>query len=537
MDLSLVRLARSHPPTAEALRAALQRQDWLSPDPTRRGTWARTFGFAGGLIQIAPKPGEDTRHAAPGLVAKLLPDADFAVLAPRFLALAAELHLGFDVPGSGGALWWPAPDPASLPPGTLDRAVAASHGCDAREAWPLLGFTLAGPECLELAESHPVLAALLANTARVDRRYRVDLPADERGPFLRALACRPRREILGALDFPPAESLVRLLGKVPARRLHLESVRLLRDLRLAPHAAKALRHLPRFGSSILPIAVRRGLWPHVGPQLLHEVAEDDDGSVYFRLRDTVEMAEALGRIGEIGIVPSRAALDALHDRLQQEHEARAQRNLREARRREEALAREAAHRASLVVLDGAPRPAPVPAPLPRRPPEPPPAPLLQPPSSPPGIVRLLTRAELRAEGREMGHCVASYGRKVEGGEYAVYRVLAPERATLGLRFSRARGLWGIDQIRGHANVGVRCETRLYLRDWIETGVVDPAAARWALAHARRQHRKTRARLEDAIDEADRAEIRRALARLRIGELPRASVSGRNEDGRQQLRWT
>jgi len=66
---------------------------------------------------------------------------------------------------------------------------------------------------------------------------------------------------------------------------------------------------------------------------------------------------------------------------------------------------------------------------------------------------------------------------------------------------------------------VRAETRLYLRDWVETGVVDPAAARWARDHARRHQQKTLARLQDAVDEADRAAIRNEIARLRMGELP------------------
>ena len=329
MDLLLVRLAGSPRPRAEALRCALLAQPWLAPDPSRRGPWARAFGFPGGEVHVATKLGEPSRYGVPGLHAKLLPDAGFTTLAPRLIALAGELRLGIDTAGSNGALWWPAPDPATLEPETLGRAIAVSCACDGREAWPFLGFALAGPECLELAESHPALGFLLANTPRLQGRYRIDLPPEERATFLRELARRPRREILAALDLPASESMVRLLGKIPADRLNLESLRLLRDVRLAPHAAKALRHLPRFGSGLIPIAVRRKLWPHVGPQLLREVAEeDDDGAAFFRLRDTVEMAEALGRIGEVGIVPTRGALDVLHDRLQEEHAARPQRNLR-----------------------------------------------------------------------------------------------------------------------------------------------------------------------------------------------------------------
>jgi hypothetical protein len=518
MDLFLVRLARSPRPSADALRAALLAQSWLAPDPCCHGPWARAFGFPGGQVHVATKLGETSRYAAPGLHATLLPDASLETLAPRLVALAGELRLGIDTGGSNGALWWPAPDPATLEPGTLGRAIAVSRAGEAREAWPFLGFALAGPECLELAESHPALGFLLANTPRLEGRYRVDLPAAERVAFLRELARRPRRQILAALDFPATESMVRLLGKVPADRLNLESLRLLRDLRLAPHAAKALRHLPRFGSSLIPIVVRRKLWPHVGPQLLREVAEEaDDGSVFFRLRDTVEMAEALGRLGEIGVVPTAAALEVLHERLRQEVEARPQRNLRETARREVALAREAAARPPRVTLAlPPPRTAPPP------PPPEPPCPLVPaPPPPPPGFVALRTSAELRKEGRDMQSCVGSYWSRVQRGQYAVFRVLEPERATLGLRFNRVRGAWWIDQLKGPANRPVRPETRLFVRDWVETGLVRPEAARWARERARLRHRDLLEQFQQARGPDERAALLKELARLRVGDPPGA----------------
>lgn len=130
MDLFLVRLAGSRPPGLETLRAALHRQLWLAPEAGRRGVWTRAFVFNGGHVQVLTKAQDEPRYVAPGLHAKLTPDADFVTVAPRLLALAGELRLGIDTP---------------------------------REVWPLLGFALAGPECLELAESHPALALLLAN--------------------------------------------------------------------------------------------------------------------------------------------------------------------------------------------------------------------------------------------------------------------------------------------------------------------------------------------------------------------------------------
>lgn len=117
----------------------------------------------------------------------------------------------------------------------------------------------------------------------------------------------------------------------------------------------------------------------------------------------------------------------------------------------------------------------------------------------------------------MCHCVASYWRHVESGNRAVYRVLEPERATLALRWNRARALWSIEQIKGHANEPVRRETRRFLRDWVETGQVDPAAVRWAREQARRRCRAILSLLVDTTDPGECAQLRAEVSRLRVGE--------------------
>jgi hypothetical protein len=188
MDLLLVRLAESGPPGADTLRTALQHQTWLAPKGGRGATWSRLFAFRGGHVQLITTSGDTPPYTFPGLRATLMPDAEFAGVAAQLVRFAGDLHLGIDTMSSRGALWWPAPVPASLDRRTLDRAIAVSHACESREAWPLLGFALAGPECLELAESHPALAFLTANSTRIDGQYRADIPATERPTFLRELS-------------------------------------------------------------------------------------------------------------------------------------------------------------------------------------------------------------------------------------------------------------------------------------------------------------------------------------------------------------
>lgn len=433
---------------------ALRAQPWL--DPRGRG-WSGPYEFAGGTLEIVGGRASPPPYAAPWLVARLGPAARFDRVAPRLASLAGQLRLGIDTPRSGGALWWEAPDPAATDPGDLERAVGVCRSCDPWEAWPLLGFALASRECLELAESHPALAFLLANSRRLRGRYRAGIPAGERTRFLRDVARARRRDILSWLGFPPTGSMLRLLRKVAPGGLSLEALQLLRDFPLAPDAERTLRHLPRFGGGLIQIAVRRRLWRHVGPQLAREAAEEvEEWDIFHFVRDVLDMAESLGCEGDIGVIPSRAVLVRLHDQLRAEHDARRRRNLRAAAERP-------------VEPPPAVAPAPVVAPAPKRPARVhvrPPEPTEPPPE---GVVRLQTLEALCEEGAEMDNCVASYERRVAKGDLLIYRVLRPERATLALRWNASRGAWVIDQMKGPGNRRIRPETRRWIRDWLERG--------------------------------------------------------------------
>jgi hypothetical protein len=113
----------------------------------------------------------------------------------------------------------------------------------------------------------------------------------------------------------------------------------------------------------------------------------------------------------------------------------------------------------------------------------------------------------------MDHCVATYWRKVERGTYFIYRVLQPERATLALRWSEVRAAWVIDQLSAFANQPVRPETKQFLRDWLETGLVDPEAARWAREQARQKFTAAMRLLQQTGLPAERERLKDELARL------------------------
>jgi len=116
----------------------------------------------------------------------------------------------------------------------------------------------------------------------------------------------------------------------------------------------------------------------------------------------------------------------------------------------------------------------------------------------------------------MDHCVATYGRRVERGTCLVYRVLQPERATLALRWNKIRAAWSIDQLSGFANQPVRPETRQFLREWLETGAVDPESLRWAREQARRQFESVLQLLQQTGVPDERKRLKEQLARLCVG---------------------
>jgi hypothetical protein len=302
MDLILSRRAGSAPPDPHVLQAALLRQAWLThrpDDPLKAGG---TFAFPGGGLYVVVDPVGEGDRVAPWVYVWLVPRHDFRAVAPRLVRLAAELGLGVDTTFPSGR-WWGPPAPSALGPRFLERAVAASAAAEGAEAWLLLGFVLADPACLELAESNPALALLAAGMNWFRTRPATTIP--RRHAFLRELAGRPRHEILARTGGRGTRSMVRLLGRLVPERLDLDALRQLTREGLPPQAEKALRHLSRFRCGLVRLAADPRLWPHVGPQLLREAAEEEDEhAIPALLRDTLDIAERLGARGW-GRPPSR----------------------------------------------------------------------------------------------------------------------------------------------------------------------------------------------------------------------------------------
>ena len=80
------------------------------------------------------------------------------------------------------------------------------------------------------------------------------------------------------------------------------------------------------------------------------------------------------------------------------------------------------------------------------------------------IVPLTSPAMLAEEGREQQNCVAAYSQCVAHGNQFIYRVLAPERATL--QILRTPQGWQIGELSGPRNQPVSRATHIAVEQWI-----------------------------------------------------------------------
>jgi len=81
------------------------------------------------------------------------------------------------------------------------------------------------------------------------------------------------------------------------------------------------------------------------------------------------------------------------------------------------------------------------------------------------IIPILNHKELMLEGREMRHCISSYHNRVFDGLYYVFKILEPERATIGLHIRN--GKIAVDQIRLKCNQIPSEETKEKVYWWLQ----------------------------------------------------------------------
>ncbi|MGR5419937.1 PcfJ domain-containing protein [Vibrio sp. PNB22_4_1] len=77
--------------------------------------------------------------------------------------------------------------------------------------------------------------------------------------------------------------------------------------------------------------------------------------------------------------------------------------------------------------------------------------------------------ELLEEGSEMHHCIAIYHHRIKAGQYYAFRMLAPQRVTIGVHRTNAKHFpFAIDQISGTRNARASEEVQAIVLQWFES---------------------------------------------------------------------
>ncbi len=286
---------------------------------------------------------------------------------------------------------------STIPPDILERLRQVVNG-----QWYLYSLLArCGPASFDLFDANPPLAWALA--------YGQDLTGVHR-PLrsARALLGKSQKEILAWLEFPPTESVRKIIAKINLQKFHLEGLRSMRemlckDLPGNGRRRMLLRHVKRIDSTTVGCMM-------TAPELLSVRLLDEAASagseldVLPILKDTVRMAADLGSA-------LRAPFESL-SQLQSRHNGLA-----------------TGYRC-----------------IGSRPPFPPP-PFIPPPET--GITPITDGFQLCREAREQLNCCASYTNLILQGDYFIYRVEQPVRATLGIRCTDRR--WRPDQVQLKGN--------------------------------------------------------------------------------------
>jgi hypothetical protein len=293
--------------------------------------------------------------------------------------------------------------------------------------WHLMQLMAHCPGAIDLAATNRGLAVALASSSAFHNP-----PVQRPLRAARALLRQRRQVIAGWLGLPATRSAVSVFARVRSDALTVERLLWLRRTLLEESPPKALLHLPVLTAPVLRILCDADLRRSASHSLLEEIAlgpesEQTKGAQHL-LRDAIETARLAG-LRSLPVIPNLAELGAWHDELTR---AMNRLHLQEIR--------------DLVL------------PFP-------------PTAGTETIVPLTTAEDLIDEGRAMHHCVASYARDVALGRTYVYRVLAPERATVSIVPTPGGAGWKIDQLKGVANAPVGHETRLAVTAWLRASGV------------------------------------------------------------------
>jgi hypothetical protein len=308
----------------------------------------------------------------------------------------------------------------------IPTEVLALVGPFACRHWHLLNLIARCPGALDLARSNPALAFALASPW-VFRRPAPKQPLRA----ARALLRRPQHEIAGWLGFPQSRSAVRILRKLPPDKCTVPNLLNLR--RLCVTHSKPLRHIRRLGEETIRLLLMSDENFQPTGRYLAEVSAHPPPAWLCGepqlVQDVLWLRDSVGETGPMPML-THAHLLRIHDQLV-----------------------ERLGRMDLKKFDRLPLPEP---PLPGH------------ESENLRLEPLTTEIDLVEEGRIQRNCAGAYAPRVRQGGLFLYRVTAPERATLLIARVRM-GEWRISELKAAENRPVSDETAAAIHNWLRGG--------------------------------------------------------------------
>ncbi len=309
--------------------------------------------------------------------------------------------------------------------------IGVHSGC-----WPLYCTLTRVRAAADLLHTPALLVALSQASRFIERKVHKQLRR------IRRIAKKPARGVLVELGFPGTRSSLRTLRKLTASCMRPQQLlRLRAEMNTRGRTSKWLNHLDRINEPalfLLTHPVYRGRYDWSLLEEASQISERDDAELLLTLhllRDTLRM------LGDLPIPRLRTLSDLFdfHGRLT-----------------DEAASQEAQ--------------------------------FIQFPDPPiegiPGTIEPITNTHaLLVEGRNQQNCLAaaeSWAEEICDGTYYIYRVLSPERASLGIR--RSRSHWVVDQLYGAKNRPFTSGIQEIHR-WLEAQHDAPKLSRRTMARA------------------------------------------------------
>lgn len=305
---------------------------------------------------------------------------------------------------------------------SFPRPVAARVENFLSHQWAVLKLFREQPLAVELCRVNPALVFCLAHL-----NHFTGPPANHPEVVGAALVLKKQRDVLARLGFPATEATVRLLAKIRQESVSLHNMPRLPSLLAASDFAERVAHLRKLNAGVIELLADPATRDRATPSLLMEVsgrlAEKYRADTHNLMREMDEMGRQMGRELPLRAFTSRRQMLRHHEAISEDF-------------------RRVGHFAAHAGLF--PRP-----PIPE--------------SS--SIVALRTPASLVEEGREQCNCVATYAPQVSEHTIYIYRVLAPQRATLSL-VKNAAGHWELDQLKLKHNRPASSATRAAVEAWL-----------------------------------------------------------------------